>query len=285
MFINDITDGIQSKCKIFADDTKLYNYASNHRTLQNDLHSIQQWSQKWDLHFNVSKCKTIHFGAQNPEHQYNLDPSSHVTIPTGSEEKDLGVIFDQTLNFDKHINEKVGKANCVLSIIKRNFKNPDPNTFVKMYKTMVRPHVEYCNSVWSPLYKRQKLKIERVQRRATKMIHKIKDLPYLERLRYLRLPSLKYRRLRGDLIQCFKIVKGFDNIDIKSLIFKNRSNRGHPYTLTVLCRRSQLRSNVFSHRIVNAWNNLPSFIVMSNTVDQFKSLLDHELKDIIYDFD
>ena len=90
----------------------------------------------------------------------------------------------------------------MLGIIRRSFSYVDSDMPIRLYKALVRPHLEYCNVIWSPHLKRQSVGIEKVQRRATKLIINIRDLNYGQRLAVLGLPSLKFRRLRGDLIQC-----------------------------------------------------------------------------------
>jgi len=102
---------------------------------------------------------------------------------------------DSKLNFGQHIKDKINKAFSVLGVIKRNFIHMDESTFVLLYKAMVRPHLEYSNSVWCPFKKGDIENIEKLQKRATKLIISFKKLPYPERLRQLRLPTLKYRRL------------------------------------------------------------------------------------------
>ena len=102
LFINDINLDLKSPNKIFADDTKLYNTSANSDLLQSDLYTLHKWSTKWQLHFNISKCKCIHFGQSNPQNNYKLNPDSSQTIPKCDDEKDLGVTFDKTLTFDKH---------------------------------------------------------------------------------------------------------------------------------------------------------------------------------------
>ena len=111
--------------------------------------------------------------------------------------RDLGVIVDEKLRFEEHISEKINKAYSMLGIIKRNFKYLDSKSFVMLYKSMVRNYLEYAVSVWSPSKKGVIEMIEKVQKRATKMIANCKDLCYINRLELLKLPTLKYRRLRG----------------------------------------------------------------------------------------
>lgn len=207
IYINDLPNNINSHIKIFADDTKIFNSSHNSKLLQKDINSLLEWSDIWQLKFNFAKCKVLHcgLGNENKEYFFNTD-TSNVKINSCSEEKDLGVIFDDKLLFDKHINKCISKANQVLGVIKRSFESKDASLILKLYKSMVRPHLEYANNIWSPHLKRQSVSIERTQRRATKIISKLQNLPYETRLKKLSLPSLKFRRLRGDLIQAFKIL-------------------------------------------------------------------------------
>jgi len=123
----------------------------------------------------------------------------------------------------------------ILGIIKRNFIYMDKDTFILLllYKAMVRPHLEYANSVWCPYIKGDIAGIEKVQKRATKLVISLKHLSYIERLRQLKLPTLKYRRLRGDMIEVFKIVHNFyDSRAVVKLNFHSFSTtRGNKYKL------------------------------------------------------
>ena len=87
----------------------------------------------------------------------------------------------------------------MLGIIKRNFKYMDNFTFLTLYKSLVRSHLEYTGSIWSPYKKGLIESIEKVQRRATKIMPYLKYLPYEDRLKALKLPTLIYRRFRGDI--------------------------------------------------------------------------------------
>ena len=108
--------------------------------------------------------------------------------------------MDSKLSFSDHITEKVNKAYSILGIIKRNFQHVDKDAFVLLYKALVRSHLD-ANTVWSP-YKQYLIEeVEKVQKRTTKLVHERKHLPYAERLKYLKLPTLKYRRHRGDMIE------------------------------------------------------------------------------------
>ena len=163
-------------------------------------------------------------------------------------EKDLGVIIDQSLNFSKHINEKVNKANRNLGIIFGTFTYMDHDMFRNLYKTIVRPHLEYATTVCTPLFKKDMIAIENVQRRATKLVTSVKNLSYPERLRKLGLPSLEYRRERADLVEVYKLIThNIDKID-KDKLFAfptYTATRGHNFKLAKKQHRLKIRSNSF----------------------------------------
>ena len=114
-------------------------------------------------------------------------------------EKDVGVTIDNKLSFDKHITEKVNKANSIIGVIRRTLEYLDLKTFRMLYVSLVRPHLEYANPVWNPYLKKHIDMLENIQRRATKLIPILSDLSYEDRLRRLKLPPLSYRRFRGDM--------------------------------------------------------------------------------------
>ena len=121
-----------------------------------------------------------------------------------SQEKDLGVTFDT--NFHTHISEKVKKANSMMAIIRRTFRYMGEKLFLPLYKAMVRSHLDFAASVYSPMLVRDVEAIESVQRRATRLIPGFSELSYPERLRKLKLPTLGYRRARSDMIELYKML-------------------------------------------------------------------------------
>ena len=157
-----------------------------------------------------------------------------------------------------HINDKVNKAYSILSIIKRNFIHLDINSFVLLYKAMIRPHLEYAYSVWCP-YKKGNIEIiEKVQKRATKLIISLKKLSYVERLKQLQLPALNYRHLREDMIEVFKIVHNYyDSAAAVKLNFNTfNTTRGNRYKLQKFMCHYNIRKYSFCARVVNIWNSL-----------------------------
>ena len=93
LYINDLPDLVKNFTMLFADDTKIYSVVNNERdrnSLQDDINKLIAWSDKWQLRFNASKCKVMHYGRQNQKFEYTMDT---VQVQAVSEEKDLGVTF------------------------------------------------------------------------------------------------------------------------------------------------------------------------------------------------
>jgi len=277
IFINDLPDVVRSTTKIFADDTKLFRAIrthEDHEIIQQDLDNLVKWSRDWQLGFNESKCKILHLGSSNPGMEYSMNA---VTLDETTNEKDLGVFIDKELKFHSHISKAVSKASRMLGLIRATFTCLDTSTVPKLYSTLVRPHLEYGNVIWHPRFRGDKLEIEKVQRRATKLIPELRHLPYEERIRHLKLPSLEHRRRRGDMIQTFKILNGIDRID-QHMFFPmtNKSTtRGHSQKIAKKHSKLSMRQTVFSQRVVNDWNSLPEIVINSPSLNTFKSSLDN----------
>jgi hypothetical protein len=278
IFINDLPDSISSNIKLFADDTKLFRAIESNVdicTLQEDINNLLKWSSLWQLPFNLDKCKVIHYCKNNPKAEYKLGDQN---LGTDSEEKDLGVLFNQDLSFNCHISKIINKANSRVGLIKRCFSNIDKEIFLPIYKALVRPILEYCSSIWFPIYKHQIMEIEKIQKRATKLVKEIRNKSYSERLKYLNLDTLHFRRLRSDMLQTFRIIKGIDNLDVAQFFHldQNSRTRGHKYKLKKPRATSKIRQCSFTHRVVNPWNSLKNSTVECDTLNSFKTALGKE---------
>ena len=193
-------------------------------------------------------------------------------VQVTTEEKDLGITIDDQLKFHRHTN----KANKILGLIAKTFETLDEDSLPRLYKALVRPHLEYGNVIWGPRYVMDQQAVERVQRRATRLIPGLQGLPYEERLSRLNLPSLAHRRRRGDMIQCYKILTGINRINPDKL-FQHATldaTRGHHMKLFKPRAKSEVRRGAFSVRVVDDWSSLPSHVVSAETVNQFKNRLD-----------
>ena len=141
-----------------------------------------------------------------------------------------------------------------------------------LYLALVRPLLDYAAQCWSPFLKQDIKCLERVQERAARLVPELAGLDYEDKCRELGIQSLEDRRKRGDMIQTFKIVRGFDNVEMSDFFrLKTNTLRGHCYKLDRIGHwRTNLRANSFSVRVVKHWNSLPESVVLSRSISEFK---------------
>ena len=174
-----------------------------------------------------------------------------------------------------------------MGIIRRTFNYMNNSSFMLLYKSLVRPILEYANQVWSPQLRKHINAIENVQRCATKTVPGLSEKTYEQRLRDLDLPTLAFRRLRGDMIEIYKIMAEKYDPRLKRFL-KNSDNcniRGHQYKLAKEHSRLLVRKNSFANRNVNVWNNLPKQVVSAPSINSFKGRLDKYWKNHPMKFD
>ena len=222
--------------------------------------------------FNETKCKCLHIGHRNQHHVYTIgDHNIEETV----EERDLGVIITQTLSPSHHIAKVVRKANQIVGMIRRTYEDRSKNNLVPLYKSLVRPHLEYCVQAWRPYLQQDVNNIEGVQRRMTKMTKEVEEEEHEQRMKTTKLMSLEMRRLRSDLIEVYKIMHNREGLKHEDFFpLRSASRRGHQYTITKQCSHLNSRKYFFSQRVVNQWNRLPSTTVRAETVNRFKNQID-----------
>lgn len=299
IYINDLPSEVISPVSLFADDSKIFSriVTKAHKTkitglngnevLQEDLNKIQEWAKKWRMEFNVDKCKIMHIGKKNPKNVYTMNGTN---LAETTEEKDLGVTIDCRLEFDRHIKNIVARANRTLGMIRIAFTCLNKNMFLNLYKGLVRPLLEYCVQAWSP-YKRKYIDLlEGVQRRATRLVPELRrlvydrrlkqwrHLTYEERIKELNLPKLEDRRVRGDMIETFKIITGKEDIRTEKIfkMAKVRGARNNTHSRKIerkLCRL-EVRKNFYSQRVIEKWNSLTLDEVNSKKTSDFKEKYD-----------
>ncbi len=145
-----------------------------------------------------------------------------------------------------------------------------------LYLSLVRPILDYGAQCWAPHLVKDIHALEQVQRRATKLIPGLEHLQYEERCETLGLQTLEERRKRGDMIETFKLLHGFEDIPYTRFFQLSTANlRGHSLKLAKPDHwRTSLRGNSFALRVINDWNALPESVVSSPTIATFKSRYD-----------
>ena len=143
---------MQSSNKLYADDRKLYHSIrtpEDERQLQQDITALEAWSSRWLLRFHPEKCTMLRVGLREaPRNNYKIQNNDNpVTLIWKNEERDLGVQIDGKLNFQKEVDLRVKKANSLVGLIRCSFNYLTKQTFLQLYKAIVRPHLEYAVSV------------------------------------------------------------------------------------------------------------------------------------------
>ena len=287
-FINDLPEVSQSFIKIFADDTKVYApiYSQEDTDkLQGSINKLVEWSETWLISFNSDKCKMLHLGKNNPKHNYTIkEGDTTVTLSETICEKDLGVSIDPELKFRDHIHLTIKKARRISGMILRNMTYKNKSIMSPLFKALIRPILEYANTVWSPFNKEDVDNIESVQRQFTKRIDGLYNMSYSERLKHLKLPSLEYRRLRGDLIEVYKIMHKIYDINTTNTLFDLNTNptRTNEFKINKPRVETKMYQFFFTNRVINTWNKLPSSIVSAESLNVFKIGVDKHFEDLVY---
>lgn len=273
IYISDLAAILKSRAAFYADDLKIYgNPLSEGDSLRGDLDAISAWSSLWLLPLNAKKCSVLHLGPNNPRLLYTLNRE---VLQAVEEHTDLGVLITSKLSWSEHILKVVRKANKTLYLLSKAFSGCSLQTFVKLFITYVRPILEFAGPVWCPTLERDRQLLESVQRRATRIPFGIHRPSYQERLEMSGLTTFLDRRLRGDLIVCYRAIHGLFGVDLGHLFELNTGHlRGHHLKLKKEPFKTSTRQAFLPNRVFSIWNGLPAEVVSAPSVNCFKNRLD-----------
>jgi hypothetical protein len=228
---------------------------------------------KQQLQLSVSKCAVLNLGSDKnrsvPSLPYQVNS---VALSTVNEYTDLGITYDKHLSFRDYFNKIVSKASQRSRLLLLCFTTRDPCVLMRAFNTYVRPILEYGTIIWSPCFKQDIRKLESVQKRFTKRLNGFNNIDYASRLSRLGACSLELRRIRYDLIACYKILNNLLSSNKPEMlqVSVDTRTRGHPLKIRkAFCRTGRL-SHIFENRIVTIWNSLPDYIVLSSSLASFK---------------
>lgn len=287
--INDVTSCIRnSEILVFADDMKIFKSicsSGDRVNLQADIDSFCTWCSKNGLNLNPAKCQTMTFSKKRVSITFDYNISQHTLCRVFSF-KDLGIVFNSSLDFTEHINSLVKRANSMLGFVKRWSKEfQDPYVTLSLYNCFVRPHLEYASQVWTPFYDVHRSRIEAVQHNFVRFA--LKGLPwtdpynlppYEHRIQLLHIQSLLQRRVNNDIVFIHQLLSGaLDAPDLLTCVGLNyrggahhlrslellhyphhRTNYGMNEPLTRMCRLFNLNSKMidFNDNKINLKNVL-----------------------------
>ena len=282
IFINDI-DGAAVLTDIlrkFADDTKLGKIIRSQEdvaALQGTLLNLERWAEQWCMSFNVKKCKVMHVGKNNTKQAYTMGGQ---ILAATAEERDIGVQITENLKPAAQCSKAARTATVVLGQIAHAFHYRDKNTFMRLYKQYVRPHLEFASQAWNPWHQKDIDILEKVQQKAVGMVGGLKGRTYEDRLKELGLQSLVERRREADMTMVFKVIS--DKISVnKGAWFKLAGHTAQQLTraaadpLRLLKPRARLdvREKFFNVRVIDQWNALPQGVRTAPTVARFRTAL------------
>jgi hypothetical protein len=290
LYINDIEKDLTSSIRLFADDSAVYRRIDTEEdahALQLDLFRLQEWADKWQMSFNVAKCKTLRI-TRKKKNKVNFEycmstPSSTESAPVPDQvreaaknilttsppngkftalgsitsDKYLGVTLDHHLSFNDHIDNIAKKATTLLNLCRRNLHMCSTNVKEQAYKAIVRPHLEYASPAWNPHTSRNINRLEQVQRRAARFVLRNYDYNNDAGLSHqidhqLKWPSLQHRRAHTDLVTFYKIRHQLIKMPFPATV---QTSPIHPHRfLHIQGQSSNAYLNSFFPRTIRIWN-------------------------------
>ena len=277
VYINDLPAKLQSKVRLFADDTIIYMSVTNEGdavTLQKDLKLLEEWEAKSHMSFHPDKCNVLRVTRCRKPLVY--DYVLHNQPLEGKDAvKYLGVIVHHKLSWNEHICNIVKKAISSIGFLRRNLQIHQKHIKSNAYKALVRPQIEYASTVWDPFTQENQNKIEMVQRRAARFVcnNYSREASVTVMLDELGWRSLKQRRTDQRLIMLYKIVNNLIEVDIVNELkpHSRHSRNVHSNSFRVPLERKTYLKYSFLPRTLEQWNALPAFLVTAPSLNAFKT--------------
>ena len=269
-------ENLKSTTRLFADDCIVYREIKHHqdsKILQDDLNQLASWEKRWGMEFHPAKCNIMSITRSRSPKVFRYKLKGHVLEPTTSA-KYLGITINHDMDWDIHIARTVSKANSMLGFIRRNLRSAKVETKTNAYKTIVRPHLEYCCTVWDPHHQDNIQKVEMVQRRAARYVsnryHNTSSVTSM--LDDLGWETLQSRRTKARLKMFFKIENHL--VDLKMEDFAERgssttrANHSRKY-IQMSCKKQYFQNSFFPLTVAN-WNALPAIVAEAPSLVSFK---------------
>lgn len=269
IYVNDLPSlSLYSSVFMFADDTKFSKCIASHNDsslLQDDINLLSCWCKSWGLTFNQRKCACIRFTISNrvvpTPPSYNI---SGTPIQFLNDHRDLGITVSYDLSWNSHYSKICSSAYYTLHLIRRAIPTTAPITTKRLlYLSLVRSKITYCSQLWRPRLIKDILRLESVQRRATKFILSLSryslDIDYKDRLLQLEILPLMYWYELQDILFLVKNLHSPDTMDIFKFVsfVKSPTRYGSHSKLRRSSTRTTTTKHFYFNRVVNLWNSLP----------------------------
>ncbi|MES9975678.1 MAG: reverse transcriptase family protein, partial [Candidatus Thiodiazotropha sp.] len=279
LFVNSLPDVVKAQCAFFADDLKIWLPTENIGSvmqLQAAVDAVLIWAKQNNMALNPSKTVHLAIGRNESNARFYLDGEAIKTVTSA---RDLGVIISSDLKTHCDTRHKVSTALKRLWSLRRGFQYWCAGTANLAIKTFIRPVLEYAGPASFPCTKGEMAQLERVQRLATRLVPSLRYFTYEERCLQLNLYTIAYRRVRGDMILLFGILRNSKIPEIRQYLrIADRSVlRGHSLHLVAPRTAHMPHQYRFSTRAVKLWNSLPENVIDAPNLATFKTLLDEFL--------
>ena len=279
IYINDLPQYVSpgTKVKLLADDSAVYRKITSkedHFILQRDLENLVKWESEWSMEFHPDKCQLLRISLKRNTSQYNYE-IHNTQIQETTNAKYLGITINNKLSWNTHIDTVCQKGNHTLNFIQQNFGSCNEKVKSNLYKTYVRPVLEYSSSVWDPHTKCNQDKIEMVQRRAARFV---KNVPYRDQIsitnliQQLHWTQLSERRAKTKVTLLYKSLNNIvaiptDHLKLTLSQTRQQYNFWYPFAHSDVYRYS------FFMDTIRLWNKLPSNIKSAPTLTSFQTAL------------
>ena len=281
IFINDISQDLQSDIRLVADDSILYRQIKSnedHIIMQNDLSKLHSWSKTWQMDLNVTKCAIMSVTHKRTPSSFDYTMDNQTVTRIGPDESAdyLGVSINNKLTWNNHCTKVSSKASQTLGMLRRNISSCPTSVKAQAYQTLVRPKLEYASSAWSPHTNNDSKQIEAVQNAAARFCTRdyqrtssvsgmVSDLGW---------DSLRIRRLLHDVTLFYKIQREFVRIPFPAQVTPaplQSTRSSHTFKKQVTYASIAAYKHSFFIRTIPVWNGLPGSAVVAPSVGMFQA--------------
>ena len=282
IFINDVIHQVSpgSAMSLFADDMALYRpirTTDDYHVLQSDITAIVDWINNLLLSLQPAKCCFMMLSRKKRPGPTPTLMIGDTPLACVSSVKYLGVQLTPDLSWSPHVSDICKKARRLIGLLYRRFyKNTDTSTLLHLFKTFVRPHLEYCSTVWDPHLLGDIEALEKVQRFGLRMCLKKWDADRHQVCELSQTPPLSTRRKVARLCHLYKIINNLTDYPeppLQPRTLHRNSRSSHGSQLASFRARTAQFQNSFFPNTVSQWNTLPQETVSSSSLSLFKSYL------------